>query len=83
MPLVARVTKTFSLDRDVVAAIRRSKGDGSESERANRLLRAALERESREALAREAEAFFAAGAAAEERKERRAYQDSGARVWDR
>jgi hypothetical protein len=52
--------------------VKRSKGDLSESERVNRLLRFALDVERKAALEREAAQFFAA--APRERAERKALQ---------
>ncbi len=67
-----KATKTFSLDRDILARVKRTKGTASESERVNQLLRAALDLEMKAAQDREAAEFFAG--APQERKERRAFQ---------
>ena len=72
MRSVTKATKTFSLDRDILTELKRTKGGISESERANRLLRSGLELEKKAVLEREASSFFAA--APTERKERRALQ---------
>jgi len=77
----AKVNKTFSLDPDVLAAVKRTKGNGSESERVNTLLRRALELEERAALSDEAAAFFAS--APKDREERRAFQSAGIASWTR
>jgi Arc/MetJ family transcription regulator len=81
MPRASKAIKTFSLDKDVLAAVKRTKGKGSESERVNTLLRRALELERRAALSEEAAAFFAT--APGDRKERRAFQSAGIAAWSR
>ena len=43
MRAVTKATKTFSLDREVLAGVKRTKGTASESERVNQLLRFALD----------------------------------------
>jgi len=67
-----KATKTFSLDRDILASVKRTKGTASESERVNQLLRTALNLERKTARDREAAEFFAA--VPTDRKERRAFQ---------
>jgi len=76
MGAITKATKTFSLDRSILADVKRTKGDASESERVNQLLRAALDLEKKTALDREAADFFARANRAQtaERKERRAFQ---------
>jgi hypothetical protein len=82
MGALTKATKTFSLDRSILADVKRTKGDASESERVNQLLRAALDLEKKAALDREAADFFARANRASsrgrtgtaERKERRAFQ---------
>jgi hypothetical protein len=81
MPLTKRVTKTFSLDRDVLSEIKRTKGILSESERVNSLLRAAMDLERRSALEREAASFF--GPESPDREERRAFESANAAAWRR
>jgi hypothetical protein len=78
MRTVTKATKTFSLDRDILADVKRTKGAVSESERVNRLLRSALDLEKKAALEQEASSFFAA--APTERKERRAFQKATVRA---
>ena len=72
MPTAAKATKTFSLDREILAEIKRTKGTQSESERVNHLLKRALAVEKRAALEREVASFFAAGP--DDRATRRAFQ---------
>jgi hypothetical protein len=76
-----KINKSFSLDPDILAAVKRTKGKGSESERVNTLLRRALELEKHAALSDEAAAFFAD--APSDRKERRAFQSAGMASWSR
>jgi hypothetical protein len=78
MRTVTKATKTFSLDRDILADVKRTKGAVSESERVNRLLRSALDLEKKAALEQEASSFFAA--ASTERKERRSFQTATVRT---
>jgi len=72
MRVAIKATKTFSLDRDILASVKRTKGTASESERVNQLLRSALDLERKAASDREAADFFAG--APKDRKERRAFQ---------
>jgi hypothetical protein len=81
MQIAKKATKTFSLDREVLADIRRTKGSSSESERVNSLLRVAMDLERREALDREAAAFF--GTESTDREERRAFESASAASWKR
>ena len=74
-------TKTFSLDKEILVAIRRTKGRASESERVNRLLRFALDLEGRAALDREAASFFESTPA--DRKERHAFESATLASWSR
>ena len=76
MRTAIKATKTFSLDRDILASVKRTKGTASESERVNQLLRTALDLETKAARDREAADFFAAtpSATPKDRKERRAFQ---------
>ena len=73
MRAVTKATKTFSLDREVLAHVKRTKGTASESERVNQLLRFALDLEKKAALEQESADFFRS-APAKDRKERRAFQ---------
>ncbi|MEO8098115.1 MAG: hypothetical protein ABI811_10470 [Acidobacteriota bacterium] len=77
MNATTRSTKTFSLDREILAEVKRTKGSQSESERVNRLLRFALDMERRAELDREAASFF--GSAPDDRNERRAFQTASVR----
>ena len=72
MRVAVKATKTFSLDRDILASVKRTKGTASESERVNQLLRTALDLERKASRDREAADFFAS--APNDRKERRAFQ---------
>ena len=76
-----KANKTFSLDKEVLVAVRRTKGTGSESERVNKLLKLALDMERRAALQEEAAAFFSG--ARDDRRERRAYEAATIRSWAR
>ena len=76
-----RAAKTLSLDKEILAEVRRTKGNLSESERVNRLLRFALDLERRAALDREIAGFFDAAPA--DRKERRAFESAGIASWAR
>ena len=58
MTAATRMTKSFSLDRDLLREVQRTRGSGSTSERVNSLLRIGLEVERKQSLHREAEAFF-------------------------
>ena len=81
MPLTAKATRTFSLDRQLLDEIRRTKGAVSESKRVNDLLRRALEREKREALERDIAGFFAS--TPRDAAERRAFESSTTASWAR
>ena len=72
MRTAIKAIKTFSLDRDILASVKRTKGAASESERVNQLLRTALGLEMKAARDREAADFFAG--TPKDRKERRAFQ---------
>jgi Arc/MetJ family transcription regulator len=79
MRVETKTTKSFSLDRDVLAEVRRTRGTLSESERVNRLLRAALAREKRAALEREIADFF--GSKPTDRAARSAFQAANIESW--
>ena len=74
MRTAARTTKSFSLDREILAELKRTRGALSQSERVNRLLRLALDLERRAALEREAGSFYASAPA--DRIERRAFESA-------
>lgn len=76
-----RATKTFSLDKEVLAEVKRTRGSLSESERVNRLLRFALDLERRAALEQEVADFFAEAPA--DRADRRAFQSASLKSWAR
>ena len=81
MSTASKATQTFSLDKEVLAEVKRTKGNGSASERANQLLKFALELEKKAALHEEAAGFFQAGPG--ERDERRAYRAASVRSGSR
>ena len=58
MATAARLTKSFSLDRDLIQEVEKTKGSGSVSERVNTLLRTGLKVERQRSLQNEAENFF-------------------------
>jgi hypothetical protein len=72
MATATRTTRSFSLERDVLKEVERTRGSASTSERVNRLLKVALEMERRQCLGAEAAAFFAADQ--EDRTSRLAFQ---------
>jgi hypothetical protein len=81
MRTATKTTKTFSLDREILAEVKRTKGALSESERVNTLLRFALDLEKRAALDRETAGFF--GSARADRQERRAFESANLASWAR
>jgi len=81
MSTTSKATKTFSLDKDILQEVKRTKGDLSESARVNRLLRLALDLERRAALDQEAANFFRS--APGDRKERSAYETASLAAWTR
>ena len=74
-------TKTFSLDEEILAEVKRTKGTQSESQRVNSLLRFALDLERRAGLDREIAGFFAN--ARPDRDERRAFESAAIASWTR
>ena len=74
MPATNRITKSFSLERELFQELERTKGVVSTSERVNRLLKVGLEMERRQSLHSEAAAFFAADI--EDRAERLAFHEA-------
>ena len=81
MRAAARTTRTFSLDKAILAELRRTKGDLSESERVNRLLQVALHLEKRQALEEEIADFFVSEP--RDRAERRAFESASQKAWSR
>ena len=81
MRTAIKAARTFSLDKEILVEVKRTKGDLSESERVNRLLRFALDLEKRAALEREIAGFFAANR--EDRAERRAFESASRTSWTR
>ena len=74
-----KTIKTFSLEKEVLREIERTKGTVSASERVNSLIKTGLEAERRSALDREAATFFghdfsASSKPLEQREHRRAFQ---------
>jgi hypothetical protein len=75
-----RITRSFSLDLDVVSDVERTKGSLSASEHVNRLLKRALETERQASLSEEAAQFF--GDVSADRDERRVFQQASLKtVW--
>jgi len=74
MRTAARATQSFSLDREILAEVKRTRGTLSQSEGVNRLLRLALDLERRAALDRESASFYASAPA--DRAERQAFQSA-------
>jgi hypothetical protein len=81
MPLAGKSIRTFSLDKQLLDEIKRTKGPLSESKRVNDLLSLALEREKHEALESEIAGFFASAPSG--RAEREAFESSTAISWAR
>ena len=81
MRIAIKRTKTFSLDEDILAEVKRTKGPQSESQRVNSLLRFALDLERRAALDREIAGFFEDAPLA--RDERRAFESAAIASWTR
>lgn len=81
MRTAVKATKTFSVDKEILAEVKRTRGDLSESERVNRLLRYALDLEKRAALEREIAGFFALNR--DNRAERRAFEAASRPSWAR
>ena len=81
MRTATKATRSYSLDRETIAEVKRTRGKLSESERVNRLLRAALEEEKRAALDREIADFFSSKPA--DRDERAAFQTAALASWTR
>ena len=78
MRTVIKATRTFPLDRDILADVKYIKGAVLESERVNRLPRSALDLEKKAALRQKASSFFAT--APTQRKERGAFQKATVRT---
>jgi hypothetical protein len=74
MRRAARATQSFSLDREILAEVKRSRRTLSQSERVNRLLRSAPDLERRAALERETASFYASAPVS--RTERRAFESA-------
>jgi len=81
MRTAIKATRTFSLDKEILAEVKRTRGDLSESERVNRLLRFALDLEKRATLEREIAGFFSADP--DDRAGRRAFESASRASWAR
>ena len=81
MRATTKANKTFSLDKEIVAEVKRTKGGRSESERVNNLLQFALEMEKKAALYEEARTFFTGDP--DDRHERRAFASASVASWAR
>jgi hypothetical protein len=81
MRTAIKATRTFSVDKEILAEVKRTRGDLSESERVNRLLRFALDLEKRATLEREIAGFFAVER--EDRAERLAFESASRSSWAR
>lgn len=66
MTAATRTTKSFSLDREILREVERTRGTSSTSERVNSLLRVGLEVERKRSLHGEAAAFFREGSASQD-----------------
>jgi hypothetical protein len=75
-----RQTRSFSLDREVIEQLEKTKGSESASERANQLLRSALEAEKYARLEEEARQFYGS---ANDREEARAFRSAAIKSWAR
>ena len=73
-----RIPKTFTMDESILAAVERTKGKRSTSERVNELLKLALEQEQRQAVEQEAARFYSI-ANQSDRTEERAFQQASLR----
>jgi hypothetical protein len=78
MATATRITKTFSLDTQVLKEIERTKGNASASERVNNLLKAGLEVERLRLLENEVSAFFSADV--EDRSSRKDFQTASVKA---
>jgi len=69
-----RTTRSFSLERELLNEVERTKGSASTSERVNNLLKVGLEIERRQSLYAEVAEFFSASD--EDRAARHAFQEA-------
>lgn len=76
-----RLTKSFTVEPEVNEYVEATKGEGSASERVNRLLKLAIQKERYDALEAEAAEFFSASRA--ERSEVAAFQKAALRTFSR
>lgn len=77
-----RQTASFTLDKDLLDYLSRTRRGRSRSQRVNELLRQAVEIEKERRLEAEAAAFFRT-APPSERAETRAFQRTARKSWDR
>lgn len=75
-----RQTRSLSLDQDIIQELEETKGSDSASERANQLIRAALEIERHARLEEEARQFYGS---INDREEARAFRSGAAKSWAR
>ena len=73
-------TRSLSLEREVIQELQETKGSCSTSERANQLLRSALEAERYQRLENEARQFYGS---INDREETRAFRTGAIKSWDR
>ncbi len=73
----SRLIKSFSLDKQIIKEVERTKGPNSASERVNQLLLLALNAERNQTLFAEAEAFF--HKKKDDRRERKAFRRASIR----
>src|SRR2546430_16609304 len=71
-----RIPKTFTMDESILAAVERTKGKHSTSERVNELLKLALEQEQRQAMEQEAARFYSVANRSDTTEERAFHQAS-------
>jgi hypothetical protein len=76
-----RIPKTVTVEESILADLERTRGDRSTSERVNELLKLALEQEAKQALEREAAAFYSGNK--NDRTGRRAFQKASLRSLER
>src|SRR4051812_38489105 len=75
MTVATRLTKSFSIDREIIRELEKTKGASSTSERVNNLLRVGLEVERQRSLHSEAAAFFRSEGS--DRGVRKAFRQAG------
>lgn len=73
--MAKRTTRTFSVEKEILKEVERTRGSVSASERVNQLLKTGLDAERRESLHAEASRFFATESK-DDSKARRAFQSA-------